>query len=69
MEESEHIFLSGEGAEDFAISKGFETVENDSFITERRLNSVKNAKKRDSIQDNKFGTVGCVAQDCERAHK
>ena len=63
MEESEHVFLSGEGAEDFAVSKGFETVENDSFITERRLNSVRNAKKRDSIQDNKFGTVGCVALD------
>ena len=63
MEESEHVFLSGEGAEDFAFSKGFETVDNDSFITERRLNSVRNAKKRDSIQDNKFGTVGCVALD------
>jgi len=63
MEESEHVFLSGEGAEDFAVSKGFETVENNSFITERRLNSVRNAKKRDSIQDNKFGTVGCVALD------
>ena len=62
MEESEHVFLSGEGAEDFAVSKGFETVENNSFITERRLNSVRNAKKRDSIQDNKFGTVG-VALD------
>ena len=62
-EESEHVFLSGEGAEDFAFSKGFETVDNDSFITERRLNSVRNAKKRDSIQDNKFGTVGCVALD------
>ena len=63
MEESEHVFLSGKGAEDFAVSKGFETVENNSFITERRLNSVRNAKKRDSIQDNKFGTVGCVALD------
>ena len=63
MEESEHVFLSGEGAEDFAVSKGFETVENNSFITERRLNSVRNAKKRDSIQNNKFGTVGCVALD------
>ena len=63
MDESEHIFLSGKGAEDFAVSKGFETIENNSFITERRLNSVRNAKKRDSIQDNKFGTVGCVALD------
>jgi len=63
MEESEHVFLSGKGAEDFGISKGFKTIDNNSFITERRLNSVKNAKKRDSIQDNKFGTVGCVALD------
>ncbi len=63
MEESEHVFLSGKGAEDFAVSKGFETIENNSFITERRLNSVRNAKRRDSIQDNKFGTVGCVALD------
>jgi beta-aspartyl-peptidase (threonine type) len=63
MEESEHVFLSGDGAEDFAVSKGFETIENNSFITERRLNSVRNAKKRDSIQNNKFGTVGCVALD------
>ena len=63
MEESEHVFLSGEGAEDFAVSKGFETIENNSFITERRLNSVRNVKKRDSIQNNKFGTVGCVALD------
>ena len=63
MEESEHVFLSGKGAEDFGISKGFKTIDNNSFITERRLNSVKNAKKRDSVQDNKFGTVGCVALD------
>ena len=63
MEESEHVFLSGKGAEDFGISKGFKTIDNNSFITERRLNSVRNAKKRDSIQDNKFGTVGCVALD------
>jgi len=63
MEESEHVFLSGKGAEDFAVSKGFETVENNSFIIDRRLNSVRNAKKRDSIQNNKFGTVGCVALD------
>ena len=63
MEESEHVFLSGKGAEDFAVSKGFETIENNSFIIERRLNSVRNAKKRDSIQNNKFGTVGCVALD------
>tara|TARA_B100000161_G_scaffold259396_1_gene225306 strand:+ start:817 stop:1785 length:969 start_codon:yes stop_codon:yes gene_type:complete len=63
MEESEHVFLSGKGAEDFAVYKGFKTINNKSFITERRLNSVRNAKKRDSIQDNKFGTVGCVALD------
>ena len=63
MEESEHVFLSGKGAEDFGVYKGFETVDNNSFITDRRLNSIRNIKRKNSIQNNKFGTVGCVALD------
>ena len=38
-------------------------IDNEYFITETRLKSLLNAKKRDSIKDNKFGTVGCVAID------
>tara|TARA_B100000282_G_scaffold231220_1_gene173634 strand:- start:314 stop:1279 length:966 start_codon:yes stop_codon:yes gene_type:complete len=63
MEESDHVFLSGLGAEKFALSKGFELISNENLITEKRLKSLKNIKKKDSIIDNKFGTVGCVAVD------
>ena len=63
MEKSEHVFLSGEGAEEFAKLQGLDIIDNEYFITETRLNSLLKAKKRDSIKDNKFGTVGCVAID------
>ena len=63
MEKSDHVFLSGIGAESFAKNKGLEIVNNEYFITQRRLNSLLNAKKRDTLKDNKFGTVGCVALD------
>ena len=63
MEKSEHVFLSGDGAEEFAMFQGLEIIENEYFITKTRLNSLMNAKKNDSIKDNKFGTVGCVAID------
>ena len=63
MEKSEHVFLSGEGAEEFAKLQGLDIIDNEYFITETRLKSLLNAKKRDSIKDNKFGTVGCVAID------
>ena len=65
MEKSEHVFLSGKGAESFAKYENLEIVENKYFITERRLNSLRNAKKRDSLADNKYGTVGCVALDSD----
>ena len=63
MEKSDHVFLSGTGAELFAKSQGLEIVDNKYFITQRRLNSLINTKKRDSLNDDKFGTVGCVALD------
>ena len=65
MEKSEHVFLSGKGAESFAKYENLEIVENEYFITQRRLNSLRNAKKRDSLTDNKFGTVGCGALDSD----
>ena len=65
MEKSEHVYLSGKGAESFAKYEDLEIVENEYFITESRLNSLRNAKKRDSLADNKYGTVGCVALDSD----
>lgn len=70
MEDSPHVLLSSDGADEFAIKMGLDTVPNSYFITERRLNSVRKAKKDDIvsfednyINDSKYGTVGCVAID------
>ena len=70
MEESPHVLLSSKGADDFAIEKGIDTVPNSYFITERRLNSLRSLKNRNSIsyedpflKDSKYGTVGSVAID------
>ena len=59
MTSSEHVFLSREGAEDFAKLQNLEMVEQDYFYTDFRLNQLEKQKNTDS----KFGTVGCVAMD------
>lgn len=55
MEQSPHVFLTGKGAEQFAIEQGLDTVPNDYFITPARQASWEKAQKH--------GTVGCVALD------
>ena len=57
MEKSKHVFLSGKGAENFAVDNGLETVNNSYFITEKQLKQIR------KIKENKYGTVGCVALD------
>ena len=59
MTSSEHVFLSREGAEEFAKLQNLEMVEQDYFYTDFRLNQLEKQKNTDS----KFGTVGCVAMD------
>ena len=49
MEDSPHVLLSSEGADEFAIQKGLDTMPNSYFITERRLNSVRRAKENDKL--------------------
>ena len=70
MKESPHVLLSSNGADDFAIQMGLDTVPNSYFITKRRLRSLRKAKEDDMalfqdefIKDSKYGTVGCVAID------
>ena len=58
MNHSDHVFLSGEGAENFAKDRNLEIVENEYFHTKFRYNQLLNKK-----EDNKYGTVGCVAID------
>ncbi|MCS6794690.1 MAG: isoaspartyl peptidase/L-asparaginase, partial [Raineya sp.] len=72
MTKSEHVMLVGSGAELFAKQQGLEMVKPSYFITEKRTEQLKKAKKQEkdgkssndfSNPDKKFGTVGCVALD------
>ncbi|KGJ94462.1 isoaspartyl peptidase/L-asparaginase family protein [Colwellia psychrerythraea] len=79
MEESVHVMLSGEGAEEFAKTQGVELVDNKIFDTEHRYKSLQRAKFKmeKAKQQNKdyqaahnaleveykVGTVGAVALD------
>ena len=68
LTESPHVMLMGDGAEEFAVNHGFELVDNDYFITERRKMQLRNLQIKDEIRlsednDEKFGTVGAVAID------
>ncbi|WP_224488415.1 isoaspartyl peptidase/L-asparaginase family protein [Robertkochia flava] len=78
MEKSEHVMLSGTGAEAFAQEQGLEMVDPDYFYTERRMESLKRAIEREKVEldhdgqaafydpfikNSKYGTVGCVALD------
>tara|TARA_B110000196_G_scaffold160665_1_gene138088 strand:- start:1713 stop:2669 length:957 start_codon:yes stop_codon:yes gene_type:complete len=59
MVNSEHVFLSREGAEEFAKSQNLKMVEQEYFYTDFRFNQLE--KQKNSVS--KFGTVGCVAID------
>lgn len=74
MEKSEHVMLSGRGAEEFAESVGLEIVNPSYFKTERRWDALQKAKAsemevgfEEAIMhaDYRFGTVGAVALDKE----
>ena len=60
MNHSEHVFLSGKGAEKFAKERNIEIVENEYFHTEFRFNQLLDKK-----EEKKYGTVGCVAIDVD----
>ncbi len=65
-EETEHVLLVGDGAENFALESGLEIVDSDYFFHEERLKRVQDSKlettKLDQDSD-KVGTVGAVAID------
>ncbi|WP_298336366.1 isoaspartyl peptidase/L-asparaginase family protein [uncultured Erythrobacter sp.] len=64
--DSPHVFLMGEGAEQFAGEQGFEVTPPEWFATERRRESLERMKARELSSldvDLKFGTVGAVALD------
>ena len=60
MEHSPHVFLIGEGAEEFAVTHGMDTVPQSYFFNEYRYQ-----EHLEGLSENKtkFGTVGAVAID------
>lgn len=75
---SGHVFLSGKGANDFAIQQGVKLESDDYFFSQYRYDQWREIRDSDFyqldhkgdklvglIKDNKFGTVGAVACDQE----
>jgi beta-aspartyl-peptidase (threonine type) len=69
MERSQHVMLTGRGAELFATGVGLEIVDPSYFWTERRWKSLQQELLKEKPQasgypdDKKYGTVGAVAVD------
>ena len=79
MDDSVHVMLSGQGAEEFAKEQGIELIENNIFDTKHRYDALLKAKDKldkakattksyqaahNALPDNfKMGTVGAVALD------
>ena len=75
MQKSDHVFLSGKGANDFALKQGIATEPDEYFFSQFRYEQWKqlsssddysldhNNKKAEEFKDKKFGTVGAVACD------
>ncbi len=68
MTDSDHVMLTGAGAELFAREQGLEIVDPQYFFTENRWNSLQRILKKDigsveELKNYKYGTVGAVALD------
>lgn len=68
MENSKHVMLSGAGAQVFAKKRGVTLVDSTYFAVPDRLEALKRAQNKTALlnwEDEKFGTVGCVALDID----
>jgi L-asparaginase / beta-aspartyl-peptidase len=70
MEKSEHVFMAGLGAQEFAKKINAEFMPDDYFFVQLRHDQLQEAKKSDTMildhtvdKEKKFGTVGAVAID------
>ncbi|MET0243490.1 MAG: isoaspartyl peptidase/L-asparaginase [Flavitalea sp.] len=76
MRNSNHVFLSGKGANDFAIKQGVKLEPDEYFFSQFRYDQWKSIRDSDNysldhthqqleelMKDKKFGTVGAVACD------
>lgn len=62
MDNSKHVMLSGEGANQFAKKQGLEIVDNEYFFTHKRYDNLQKILEKERKAE-KHGTVGCVALD------
>lgn len=66
---SDHVLLSGSGADDFAQLHGGTCVDPNYFLTSSNLKVLRKIRgdqgALDSLVDHKMGTVGCVVRDRE----
>jgi beta-aspartyl-peptidase (threonine type) len=71
MEHSDSVLLSGAGAEDFALTRGFDLVPRDYFHTPERWRQLERIRSGDAslsaLTISHVGTVGAVALDCRGA--
>jgi len=69
MEHSEYVMLSGAGAEEFALSRGFALVPRSYFYTPERWRQLERIRSGDAglsaLTISHVGTVGAVALDAE----
>ena len=68
MERSPHVFLTGKGAEDFALESGLALVPRSWFYTERRWQQLEQARRGERLSAAEigyYGTVGAVALDAQ----
>ncbi len=68
MEKTEHVMLTGAGAEEFAATQGIQIVDPTYFYTEHRWQALQEELELEKQQDSlstqkKHGTVGAVALD------
>ncbi len=76
MEHSDHVFLSGQGAMEFALDRNIEIAPDSYFFSQFRYEQWRSVRDSDSyaldhnihgietlMKDKKFGTVGAVACD------
>ena len=61
MENTNHVLITGDGADKLASDYNLEIVDSSYFFTENRWKSYKKAKAKNEIE--KHGTVGAVALD------
>ncbi|WP_171115864.1 MULTISPECIES: isoaspartyl peptidase/L-asparaginase [Streptomyces] len=78
MDESKHVMLAGEGADDFAAQHGLKTVTQDYYFTQARWDALMKAKaavagdtsaakSKEALADEQAkGTVGAVAVDRDK---